>query len=170
MKFWIHLLQSKLAKMESNENTKVCFIDASDTNTVEQVMNFITSPEKSRLIVVEPQNSRLFKAFEVDKRSSNSVSVKFFDPSGIEKKTFKEVIQEWLHTSIREEKGLTLDIVIDRDQLCHSDQGTKSYYGGVCGIYICYFILSLLTNENVFIHDAVLWKCRIHLGLMYVSF
>ena len=175
MKFWLHLLLSKLGKMEINNYKQVCFIDSIETNTVERVTNFITLPEKTRLINVEPQNSRLFKAFEVDKRNSTSVSVKFFDTSGMEKNTFKKVIQEWfagfnsVDTSIGEEQDLTLDIEIDRDQLCHSDQGTKSYDGGACGIYICYFILSLLTNENVSINDEILWKCRIHLGLMCLS-
>ena len=62
-----------------------------------------------------------------------------------------------------------MDIVTDRDQLCHSDHGTKSYDGGACGIYICYFVLSLLSNESVPINDEVIRKCCIHLGLMCLS-
>ena len=138
-------------------------------------MKFITVKKNNRLIVVQHQNTRLFKAFEVDKRTPWKVKVNFFDPHGTEKNEFESVLKTWFESfrpanvHIDQRTDCSLDIVTNRDVLTNSPRGTKSYDSGYCSIYICYFILSLLTEGKEPINDEVIWKCRMHLGLMCLS-
>ena len=148
MKYWIHLVKSKLIKRKESFNTDICFVENDQQSTVELVMNFITVQNNNRLIVVQHQNTRLFKAFEVDKRTPWTVNVKFFDPHGTEKNVFESVLETWFESykqtniHIDQRTDSSLDIVTNRNVLTNSPRGTKSYDSGYCGIYICYFILS----------------------------
>ena len=175
MKYWIHLVKSNLMKKKDNFKTDICFVENDQQSTVELVMNFITVNKNNRLIVVQQQNTNLFKAFEVDKRTPWLVKVNFFDPHGSEKKEFESILKAWFdnyrpaNINIDHRSECSIEIVTNRDLLMNSPRGIKSYDSGYCGIYICYFILSLLTEGKEPINDEVIWKCRIHLGLMCLS-
>ena len=117
-------------------------------------MNFINMKNSNRLIVVQYQNTRLLKAFEVDKRTPWTVKVKFFDPHGSEKNQFESVLKTWFETfkpvniAIDQRTERTLDIVTKRDVLTNSPKGTKSYDSGYCGIYIMWYLASVICNTQ----------------------
>ena len=134
MKYWMHLVKSNLIKQKENFNTDICFVENDQQSAVELVMNFITVEKNDRLIVVQQQNTKLFKAFVVDKRTPWIVKVHFFDPHGLEKNEFESVLKTWFETfrpgniDIGQRTDCSIEIVTNRDVLTNSPRGTKSLW------------------------------------------